>query len=43
MPDANFKRWGHLFIKGWLKRYHRDNFLEELEKMHAFRDQAKDQ
>ena len=37
------KYGGHLFIKGWLKRYHRDNFLEELEKMHAFRDQAKDQ
>jgi radical SAM superfamily enzyme YgiQ (UPF0313 family) len=37
------KYGGHLFIKEWLKRYHRDNFLEKLEKMHTFRDQAKDQ
>jgi radical SAM superfamily enzyme YgiQ (UPF0313 family) len=39
----DLKRYGgYLFIKEWLKRYHRDNFLEKLEKMHAFRDQAKD-
>lgn len=37
------KYGGYLFIKGWLKRYHRDNFLEKLEKMHSFQDQAKDQ
>jgi len=37
------KYGGHLFIKGWLKRYHRDNFLEKLEKMHAIQNQAKEQ
>jgi radical SAM superfamily enzyme YgiQ (UPF0313 family) len=37
------KYGGHLFIKGWLKRYHRDNFLEKLEKIHTLRDQAKEQ
>ena len=37
------KYGGHLFIKGWIKRYHRGNFLEKLEKMHSFSDQAKDQ
>jgi hypothetical protein len=29
------KYGGYLFIKEWLKRYHRDNFLEKLEKMHT--------
>ena len=33
------KYGGHLFIKGWLKRYHRDNFIEKIEKMHLFKDQ----
>jgi hypothetical protein len=37
------KYGGHLYIKRWLKCYHRDNFLEKLEKMYAFQDQAKDQ
>ena len=37
------KYGGHLYIKRWLKCYHRDNFLENLEKMYAFQDQAKDQ
>jgi radical SAM superfamily enzyme YgiQ (UPF0313 family) len=32
------KYGGHLFIKGWLKRYHKDNFIEKIEKMHRLRD-----
>jgi len=34
------KYGGHLFIKGWLKRYHKDNFMEKIEKMHRLRDRG---
>jgi len=37
------KYGGYLFIKRWLRRYHRDNIVEKLEKMRSFQDQAKDQ
>jgi len=32
------KYGGHLFIKRWLKRYHKDNFIEKLEKTHLLQD-----
>lgn len=32
------KYGGHLFIKRWLKRYHSDNFIEKIEKMHLLQD-----
>jgi radical SAM superfamily enzyme YgiQ (UPF0313 family) len=36
------KYGGHLFIRGWLKRYHKDNFLEKIENMHLLQDRKQD-
>lgn len=34
------KYGGHLFIKGWYKRYQRDNFIEKIEKMQLVQDRG---
>ncbi len=36
------KYGGHLFIKGWLKRYDKDNFIEKIEKTHQLQDREQD-